>query len=104
MAIALPPGAEARALLHHILEHGDVVGRDTRHRTIIQLPVDDWTLEKLMAFDADVAELEDEGDGEPDDDAEEDGPAVMVELVRPKLITLKGARPRLVTSATPPLA
>jgi hypothetical protein len=104
MAIALPPGAEARALLHHILEHGDLVGRDTDGRTIIQLAVEDSTLETLMAFDADAADLEDEGEGEPDDDAEEDGPAVMVELVRPKLITLKGSRPRLAKPATPPLA
>jgi hypothetical protein len=46
------PGVEARALLHHILEHGDIVGRDTTGRSIIQLAVDDWTLETLMTFDA----------------------------------------------------
>ncbi len=85
--LPLPPGTEARALLQHLLEHGDVVGTDTAGRTIIQLAVDDWTLEKLTTFDADGAELEDEGDGEPDDDAEEDGPpAVLLEVVRPKVI------------------
>jgi len=76
MAIAtLPtsPGAEARALLHHLLEHGDVVGRDTAGRTIVQLSVDDWVLEKLMTFDADGAELEDGAEAEAEPDDEEDG-------------------------------
>ena len=72
---------QARALLHHLLEHGDVVGRDTAGRTIIQLAVDDWVLETLMTFDADAAELE---DGREPDAIEEDGPPVVVELVRPK--------------------
>jgi hypothetical protein len=102
--LPLPPGAEARALLHHLLEHGDVVGRDAAGRTIIQMAVDDWAMERLLSFDADAAELEDGGDNEPDAEDEEDGPAVMVELMQPKLITLKGSRPRLATSATPPLA
>ena len=57
--LPLPPAAEAQALLHHLLEHGDVVGRDTAGRTIIQLAVDDWTLEKLLTFDTDATELED---------------------------------------------
>jgi hypothetical protein len=82
----LRPSGEARALLHHILQHGDIVGRDTRRRTIIQLAVDDRTLEKLMTFDADAAELEDGGDGEPDDDAEEDGPGVAPEVERAKVV------------------
>lgn len=59
--------------------------RGQRHcgRTIIQLAVDDWTLEKLLTFDADSAELEYGADAEPDADAE-DGPSVlMLELVRP---------------------
>jgi hypothetical protein len=42
--LPLPPGADARALLHHLLEHGDIVGRDTAGRTVNQLAVDDWTL------------------------------------------------------------
>ena len=70
----------ARALLHHLLEHGDIVGRDTAGRTIIQLAVDDRVLETLMTFDADAAELE------PEPDDEEDGPPVVLELVRPKMV------------------
>ena len=84
--LPLSPGAEARALLHHILEHGDIVGRDAAGRTIIQLAVDDWTLEQLMAFDAGAAELEGEGDDEPDADDEEDGPPVVVDLARAKVV------------------
>jgi hypothetical protein len=78
--LPIPPGAEARALLHHILEHGDVVGRDAAGNTIIQLSVNDHVLGTLMTFDADATELEQE----PDD--EEDGPPVLVELVRPKVV------------------
>jgi hypothetical protein len=84
--LPLPPGAEARTLLHHILEHGDIVGKDTKGRTVLQLAVDDWTMEKLLTFDADAAELEDGGDDEPDADNEEDHPAVLVELARPNVI------------------
>ena len=39
--LPLPPGAEARALLHHLLKHGDVLGSDSAGRTIISLAVDD---------------------------------------------------------------
>ena len=63
--LPLTPGAEARALLHHLIEHGDIVGRDTVGRIIIQLAVDDCTLEKLLAFDADAADLENGADAEP---------------------------------------
>ena len=83
--LPLPPGAEARALLHHLLEHGDIVGRDTVGRTIVQLAMDDWTFEKLMTFDASVADLEQE----PDD--EEDGPPTVIELLRPKVIRRRRA-------------
>jgi hypothetical protein len=38
--LPLSPSAEARALLHDLLEHGDIVGRDTAGRTIIQLAVE----------------------------------------------------------------
>jgi hypothetical protein len=41
------------------------VGRDTTGRTIIQLAVDDWGLERFLTFDADAADLEDGGDDEP---------------------------------------
>jgi hypothetical protein len=85
--LPLPPGAEARSLLHHLLEHGDIVGRDTVGRTIVQLAMSDWILDKLITFDAEAAELEDGSDGEPDADAEEDGPPVVVELARPKVVS-----------------
>ena len=84
--LPLPPAAEARALLHHLLEQGDILGKDTMGRTIIQLAVDDWALEKLLTFRADVADLEDADDDEPDADDEEDGPPVVIELLRPKVI------------------
>ena len=79
----LPPGAEARLLLHHLLEHGDVVGKDDAGRTMILLAVDERVLEKLMTFDAEAADLEDGGDAEPEPDDEEDGPSVRPDLVRP---------------------
>jgi hypothetical protein len=44
--LPLPAGVEARTLLHHLLEHGDVVGRDTAGRTIIQLAVDNQAFEE----------------------------------------------------------
>jgi hypothetical protein len=67
-------------LLHHLLEHGDMVGRDAVGRTIIQLSVNDYLLETLMTFEAEAVELE------PEPDDEEDGPAVVVDLVRPKMV------------------
>jgi hypothetical protein len=72
---AAPP---ARARRH--------VGRDLAGRTIIQLAVDDWTLDELVTFDAGAAEFEDGGDDEPDADDEEEGPPVVVDLVRPKVV------------------
>jgi hypothetical protein len=78
--LPLSLNVQARALLHHLLEHGDVVGRDTAGRTIIQLAVDDRILETLMTFDAEAAYLE------PELDDEEDGPPVVIDLVRPKAV------------------
>jgi hypothetical protein len=78
--LPLSQNVQARALLHHLLEHGDIVGRDAAGRTIVQLAVDDRVLERLLIFDADVAELE------PEPDEEEDGSPVVVELVRPKIV------------------
>jgi hypothetical protein len=78
--LPLPPAIQARALLHHIIEHGDVVGRDAAGRIIIQLAVDDRVLEKLMTFDAEAAELL------PEPDDEEDGPPVVADLVRPEVV------------------
>ena len=56
---------EAEQLLRDILEHGDIIGRDAANQTIIQLAVDQTTLDRLMAFGADAAESEDGGDDEP---------------------------------------
>jgi hypothetical protein len=67
------------------MEHGDIVGRDTAGRTIIQLAVDDWTLEKLMTFDAEAADLE------PEPDDEEDGPPVVIDLLRTKVVERRRA-------------
>jgi hypothetical protein len=77
--LPLSHDVQARALLHHLLEHGDIVGRDDAGRTIVQLAVDDRVLETLMTFDAEAAELEPEPD-------EENGPPVVVELVQPKMV------------------
>jgi hypothetical protein len=77
VAIPLHPGAQARALLHHILANGDIVGRDNFGRTTIALAVDDWTLDQLLTFDAGSEDLED-ADGEPDPDNEFDGGPYMV--------------------------
>jgi hypothetical protein len=77
--LPLSQDVQARALLHHLLEHGDIVGRDAAGRTIVQLAVDDRVLETLMTFDADAAELE------PEPDDEEDGPPILLDLVRPKV-------------------
>jgi hypothetical protein len=85
--LPLPPEAEARALLHHLLEHGDVVGRDRAGRTIIQLAVENWVLEKFMGFEADAVEREDGGEAEPDADDEGDGaPFMLLDVVLPKVI------------------
>jgi hypothetical protein len=78
--LPLSPSLAARTLLHHLLDHGDIVGRDTVGRTIIHLAVDDRVLKTLMTFDAEAADLE----AEPDD--EEDGPPVVIDLLRPKTV------------------
>ena len=77
--LPLDPNAEARALLHFMLQHGAIVGTDHAGRTILQLAVDPWTLDQLAAFDADAANLEDSA-------SEPDGPAVILDLVPPKRI------------------
>jgi len=67
--LRLDPGNEARTILHHLLEHGDIAGRDAVGRRVIALAVDDWLFEQLMTFDAGAEDLEDSRDAEPDDDA-----------------------------------
>jgi hypothetical protein len=84
VSLPLHPGAQARALLRHILANGDIVGRDTFGRTTIALAVDGWTLDQLLTFDAGSEDLED-ADGEPDSDNEFDGaPAAGGAQARPK--------------------
>jgi hypothetical protein len=102
--LPLLPYIEGRALLHHLLEHGDVVASEPAGRTVIQLAVDDCVYEKLMTFDAEATEFEDGGDVEPDDDAEEDRlPVVLLDLVRPKVIRRRRAGPgQLLTAKQPP--
>jgi hypothetical protein len=63
------------------------VGRDRAGRTIVQLAVDGWVLDKLMGFDADAVEREDGGDAEPDADNEADGAPFMIpDVVLPKVV------------------
>jgi hypothetical protein len=85
--LPLPPDAEARALLHHILEYADIVGKDTVGRTFILLAVDGRVLERLMTFDAGAAELE------PESDDEEDGLPLPVDLVPRKLVSRRRVIP-----------
>ena len=72
--LPLDPGSQARALLHHLLQHADVAGKDALGRTILTLAVDAWLLEQLMTFDAAAEDLEDGGDAEPDEVAEPEAP------------------------------
>jgi hypothetical protein len=88
------PGSEARALLNRVLKEGDIVGADDTGRTALLLMIDPWTLDRLLAFDADAADLED-ADGEPEPDDETDGPATVLDFVPPKRIE----RPSRIASA-----
>jgi hypothetical protein len=77
------PAAEARALLNYMLRDGDIVGTNDAGRTALLLLVDPWTLDRLLAFDADAADLEDT-DGEPEPDDEIDGPATVLDFAPPE--------------------
>jgi hypothetical protein len=57
--------SEAEQLLRQLLESGDIVGHDGAGRALIQLAVDRATIDRLMAFGADAAECEENGDDEP---------------------------------------
>ena len=84
--IAFPgphPESEARALLNFVLQHGDIVGTDHAGRTVLQLAVDPWTLDRLAAFDAGSEELED-ADAEPEPDQEMGSAPIMLDEVRAK--------------------
>jgi hypothetical protein len=76
-ALPLDPGAQARALLHHRLDSGDIIGRDEAGRAVIQFAADDWLLEQLLTFDAAAEDLEESDDSEADDDAEPDSATVL---------------------------
>jgi hypothetical protein len=56
--------AITRALLRHIVRHGDVVGTDRRGLTVLrfELAAEPWLLDKLAALGADE---EDREDGDP---------------------------------------
>jgi hypothetical protein len=76
------PATEARALLNCVLRDGDVIGTDDAGRTALLLLVDPWTLDHLLAFDAEATDLEDT-DGEPEPDEELDGLPIVVNFVPP---------------------
>ena len=83
------PASEARALLNCVLRDGDIVATDDAGRAALLLLIDPWTLDRLLAFDADAADLEDNGDledtdGEPEPDDEIEGPATVVDIVPPR--------------------
>jgi hypothetical protein len=63
-----------------VLRDGDVVGTDDAGRTALLLMLDPWTLDRLLAFDEDAADLED-ADGEP-------GPSTVVDVVPPNWVAL----------------
>jgi hypothetical protein len=86
--LSLDPDLEPRALLNCVLRDGDVIGTDDAGRTALLLPIDPWTLDRLLAFDADAADLED-ADGEPEPDDEIDGPAMVLDFVPPKRLDRK---------------
>ena len=70
-----------------MLRDGDIVGTDDAGRTALLLMLDPWTLGRLLAFDADAADLED-GDGEPEPYEERDGAATVLDFVPPKWLSL----------------
>jgi hypothetical protein len=78
------PGAFARSVLHYLLQHGDIAGRDAAGRTLLQLAVDDWLLDELCAFDAAAEDLED-NDAEPEPE-DIDGAPIVLEVVRSRRV------------------
>jgi hypothetical protein len=87
------PDSEARALVRFMLAHGDIVGTDHAGRTILQLAVDQWTLDQLCAFGADSEDLED-ADSERESDQEMDGPPIMLDEVRARRAGRRAPRQR----------
>jgi hypothetical protein len=58
---------------------------------MITFAIEDWLLERLLTFNAGTEDFEEGSDGEPDADAEEDGPPVVVDFVRPKIVERRQA-------------
>jgi hypothetical protein len=83
IALLLDPGSQARTILHHLLERADIAGSGAAGPTVITFAVDDRLLEQLLTFDAGSEDLEDDGDAEPDDDAEQDGRVFLMRLGAP---------------------
>jgi hypothetical protein len=52
VSLPLDPGAHAMSLLHEVPEQDHVIGSDAAGKPIVQLAVDDWALDQLVAFDA----------------------------------------------------
>jgi hypothetical protein len=50
------PATEPRALLNCVLRDGNILGTDDAGRAALLLMIDPWTLDRLLAFDADAAE------------------------------------------------
>jgi hypothetical protein len=47
-----------RGVLERIPATGDVLGRDRQGRTLLAAAIDDWLLDELVGFGADLADLE----------------------------------------------
>lgn len=58
----------ARAMLHHIISHGDVMSRDASGRTVLhfELAAPDWLLDKLAALGGGDEDREDHDPREDD--------------------------------------
>jgi hypothetical protein len=60
-----------RGVLERMLAAGDVLGRDRQGRTLLAAAIDDWLLDELVGFGADLADLElepDENHDSPEDE------------------------------------
>ena len=58
---------------------------------MIQLAVSPWVLDRLLAFDGGAEDLED-SDGEPDDDAELDGPPIVCSIASSAACSSRAAK------------
>ena len=85
--LPLPPGAEARALLHHILEHADIVGTDAVGRTFILLAIDG----RVLGRADDLRRRR--GRTRAGARRREDGPPLPLDLVPRKLVSRRQVIP-----------